>query len=81
MAQKTGIRLVGVVENMTGDVFGSRATSGGELVRCSDAGSIPAAECGARASRSGNRPIRKRHEIRVISDRVLASIAARSSNR
>jgi ATP-binding protein involved in chromosome partitioning len=79
MAQKTGMRLVGVVENMTGDVFGS---GGGDrlaaelevpllgrvrldplLRECGDAGEPLMTT--APASESAG-------EIRVIADQVLA---------
>src|SRR2546421_1400549 len=79
MAQKTGMRLVGVVENMTGDVFG---TGGGE--RLADELGVPllgrvslnplVRECG-----DAGEPLlatapdsQSAHELRQISDRLLA---------
>ena len=79
MAQKTGMRLVGVVENMTGDVFG---TGGGE--RLADELGVPLLgrvslnpllrECG-----DAGEPLlvtapdsQSAHELRQISDRLLA---------
>src|SRR5437870_2624018 len=79
MAQKPGMRLVGVVENMTGEVFG---TGGGE--RLADELGVPllgrvslnplVRECG-----DGGEPLlatapdsQSAHELRQISDRLLA---------
>ena len=80
MAQKTGMRLVGVVENMTGDVFGS---GGGERLAAelgrSAARPRPARSAAARVRRRGraadDRPRRIRQsarELRQIADKLAA---------
>ncbi len=60
MAQKTGMRLVGVVENMSGDVFGS----GGRR-----ASRLRARDPAARTSAAGSRAARVRRRGRAVDDR------------
>src|SRR2546421_1833088 len=79
MAQKTGMRLVGVVENMSGDVFGS---GGGE--RLAEELGVPLLGCVPLDPRRRERgdagePLlatapdsQSAHELRQISDRLLA---------
>ena len=88
MAQKTGMRLVGVVENMTGDVFGS---GGGE--RLAEELEVPLLgrvpldpllrECGDAGEplMARTRPRRAPASSGASRRRFLRSIAARSSSR